>query len=195
MSNALEPAKWISKYGDYLYSIAVIKTGSKEVSEDIVQETFLSAIKAKESFRGESSEKTWLTIILKNKITDYYRKKNLVKNASDYLIETDSSFHSSFFSTEENDYGHWTLEASPQNWEQKGADKKLLQKDLNRIIRYCIEKLPPRLVPVFLAKFIDEEEADIICKDYNITPSNYWVIIHRAKVLIRSCLEKNWVNN
>ena len=192
MTNILHPDKWVHLYGDYLFSLAAMKTGNNELAEDLVQETFLSAIKAKETFRGNSTEKTWLTAILKNKIIDHYRKKDILKNADDYLADTQQGFHNSFFSSAQNDFGHWTKEASPQEWANETADASVNYKEFFRIVRSCIDKMPSRFVPVFLSRFIDEEDAEVICKEFNISTSNYWVIIHRAKVLMRSCLEKNW---
>jgi len=192
MSNVLNPTNWLQLYGDYLFSLAMLKTCNKELAEDLVQETFFSAIKAKENFKGTSSEKTWLTAILKNKIIDHYRKKNVLKETGSYLADTEQNFHNAFFSDEEDNFGHWTKEAAPRDWKISGADNILNNKEFFKILQYCIEKMPSKLVPVFLAKFIDEEEAEMICKEFNITTSNYWVIIHRAKVLMRSCLERNW---
>jgi len=191
MSEALQPSKWLQLYGDFLFSLAMLKTGNKELAEDLVQETFLAAVKAKETFKGNSSEKTWLTAILKNKIIDHYRKKDVLKKADDYLASTEQSFHNSFFSSEEASFGHWTKEAAPLEW-KKGADAVVNSKEFYKILQDCIDKLPPRLVPVFLARFIDEEDAEVICKEFDLSSSNYWVIVHRAKVLMRSCLEKNW---
>jgi RNA polymerase sigma-70 factor (ECF subfamily) len=195
MSNDLHPENWIQLYGDYLFSMAIIKTNNKELAEDLVQETFFSAFKAKETFKGNSSEKTWLTAILKNKIIDFYRKKEVLKQAGEYLSSTEESFYSSFFSQEEEKMGHWTSEAAPTGWKREAADAALNSKEFNKILLYCIEKMPAKLAPVFLARFIDEEDAEKICKEYDLSSSNYWVIIHRAKVLIRSCLEKNWFAN
>jgi RNA polymerase sigma-70 factor (TIGR02943 family) len=194
MKNELNPSGWLQLYGDYLFSLAMLKTRNQQLAEDLVQDSFLSAIKAKESFRGESSEKTWLTMILKNKIIDHYRKKDVLKELDDYLTTTEQSFHSSFFSEAKENYGHWTESTAPKDWLSKGADSKLMAIDFKQILEYCLEKMPAKLIPVFLARFIDEEESAAICKEFNISPSNYWVIIHRAKVLMRSCLEKNWVN-
>lgn len=192
MSVSLQPSAWISLYGDYFYSMAMIKTGNKELAEDLVQDTFLSAYKAKESFKGNSSEKTWLTAILKNKIVDYYRKKDVLRNTDQYLSESEQSFDSSFFTTEGNHAGHWTTAAAPKDWDMEMADNQLNKSEFNKILQYCIQKMPPKLVPVFLARFVEEEKAETICKELQLTSSNYWVIIHRAKVLMRSCLEKNW---
>ena len=192
MSNIIQPSEWLRLYGDYLFSLAILKTGDKELAHDLVQDTFLSAIKAKETFKGNSTEKTWLAAILKNKIIDYYRKKDVMKQAGDYLATTEHSFHSSFFSTAEGDFGHWTKEAAPAEWKKEGADAVINSKEFYKILQYCIEKMPSKLAPVFLARFIDEQDAQKICKEFNLSSSNYWVIVHRAKVLMRSCLEKNW---
>ena len=192
MSNILHPDKWVDLYGDYLFSLAVMRTGNNELAEDLVQETFLSAIRAKETFKGNSNEKTWLTAILKNKIIDHYRKKDILKNAEDYLADTQQSFHNSFFSSSQDNFGHWTKESSPQEWANEAADASVNYKEFFKILRSCIDKMPSRLVPVFLSRFLDEEDAEVICKEFNISTSNYWVIIHRAKVLMRSCLEKHW---
>ena len=194
MKNEIRPSEWVSLYGDYLFSLAMLKTRNETLSEDLVQDTFLSAIKAKDSFRQESSEKTWLATILKNKIIDHYRKKDVLKDSTGYLEETAQTFHNAFFSNEPQTYGHWA-KAIPKNWlAKKGADSRLMTAELNRVIMDCIDKMPERLMPVFLARFIDQEDPATICKEFNITPSNYWVIIHRAKMLMRSCLEKNWLN-
>ncbi|MEI9917508.1 MAG: sigma-70 family RNA polymerase sigma factor [Bacteroidota bacterium] len=187
--NSLHPSQWLALYGDYLYSYALLKVGSTATAEDLVQDTFVSAIRAKESFKGDSSEKTWLVAILKNKIIDHYRKKDVLKNTTEYLSETDAEFTQHFFDSAEGN--HWLREAAPQAW-SPSADSNLNSKEFNDILQLCIHKMPSRLVPVFISRFIDEEDSDVTCKVHNISPSNYWVIIHRAKVLIRSCLEKNW---
>ncbi len=184
----LQPAEWLNRYGDYLYSVAMLKVNNKEKAEDLLQETFLSAYKAKDSFRSNSSEKTWLTTILKNKITDHYRKNDVLKNADSYIADTEASFSDHFFNPSD---GHWIESALPEAW-QEFADARINQNEFNKIVQYCIGKMPPKLVPVFTAKFLEDEDAEKICKDFNISSSNYWVIIHRAKVLIRSCLQKNW---
>jgi RNA polymerase sigma-70 factor (TIGR02943 family) len=187
----LQPQQWVANYGDYLFSIAVLKTNNKEVAEDLVQDTFLSAIKAMNGFKGESNEKTWLTAILNNKIIDYYRKKDVLKNADSYLIETEQPFYGNFFESETGTWGHWVKAAQPQAWD-KHADQALTNADFYKILELCMSKIPTKLTPIFLAKFIDEEDSEKICKDFDISSSNYWVIIHRTKMVMRKCLETNW---
>lgn len=186
--NTLQPSKWLDLYGDYLYSYAVLKVGSTSVAEDLVQDTFLSAIRAKETFQGNSSEKTWLVAILKNKIIDHYRKKDVLKDARQYLADTEQEFSNHFFDATD---GHWLREALPVAWSES-ADAKLNNAEFNSVLQFCVQKMPSKVALVFIAKFIDEEETEEICKVHKITSSNYWVIVHRAKVLLRSCLDKNW---
>jgi RNA polymerase sigma-70 factor (ECF subfamily) len=188
-ANNLQPSKWLDLYGDYLYSYAVLKVGSTTIAEDLVQDTFLSAIRARDTFQGNSSEKTWLVAILKNKIIDHYRKKDVLKDAAQYLSDTDKEFTNHFF--EPSRGGHWRRETAPTAWNES-ADSGLNTDEFNRVLRECIQKMPAKIAPVFIAKFIDEEETEDICKVHKISPSNYWVIVHRAKVLLRSCLDKNW---
>ena len=189
--NLLNPDKWILTYGDYLFSIAMLKTSNKEMAEDLVQETFLSAYKSKDLFRGDSSEKTWLVSILNNKIIDYYRKKDVLKNTAEYLSDTDQRFNESFFDTTLFSDAHWRKEAQPESWTST-TDEAIMKSDFQRILEKCIGKLPSKLTPVFIAKFMDDTDSETICKELGITSSNYWVIVHRAKLLMRTCLEKNW---
>lgn len=184
----LNPDLWLKSYGDYLFSYTLMKVGNKEIAEDIVQDAFVSAIKAKATFNGESSEKTWLVTILKNKIIDYYRKKDVLKQSTQYIAETEDDFSKHFF---EKSNGHWLTNTAPKFWTES-ADFVLTTDEFNKIVHSCIQKMPSKFIPVFTAKFLDEEDSETICKVHGISSSNYWVIIHRAKVLIRSCLEQNW---
>jgi RNA polymerase sigma-70 factor (TIGR02943 family) len=185
-----DPNTWIDKYGDYLFSLAFLKVRNRETAEDLVQDTFVSAIKALHKFKGESSEKTWLVAILNNKIIDHVRKKDVLKNVDSYLSETDAAFHEAFFETHPGRYGHWLSRKAPAALER--ADQLLEDEMFSSVLPECLSRLPVKLSLVFTARFLDEKESEIICKDFNITPSNYWVIVHRAKVLVRACLEEKW---
>jgi RNA polymerase sigma-70 factor (ECF subfamily) len=188
-----KPDAWLKQYGDYLFSIAMLKTRDKTLAEDLVQETFLSALKGYDGFQHNSSEKTWLTSILKNKIIDHYRKKDVLRNTEAYLVETEHAFYDHFFSPDPTQKGHWVEKAYPKSWET-AADHSIIEKEFSAILELCLSKLPSKLLPVFMARFMDEENAENICKEFNLTSSNYWVILHRAKLLMRSCLEEKWLS-
>lgn len=181
-----QPDTWIARFGDYLYSIAFFKTNKVEIAQDLVQDTFLSALKAKDHFEGRSSEKTWLTSILNNKIIDYYRKESKSGSMTEYLDDTDEFFREVFFDGEN---GRWQ-EPLLKNYISESADQYLLGKEFQTYLQKCISIIPPKLKSVFLAKYFEDDTAENICKEYDISSSNYWVIIYRAKVMLRDCLEK-----
>lgn len=187
-NNILNPVNWISTYADELYGYAMGKTSNVELAEDLVQETFLAGLKSLENFKGNSSERTWLFSILKFKIADHYRKastKNEI-SSSKFGIENDSYIENYF--TEDGD---WKENTAPKEW---GIDYStaIENKELSTALNNCIDKLPDTQKQLVLLKLVEEEETEIICKGLNITATNYWVIIHRAKLQLRACLEKNW---
>jgi RNA polymerase sigma-70 factor (TIGR02943 family) len=190
--HTLNVDNWVDNYTDYLYNFAFYKIGKVEEAEDIVQETFLSAFKGRENYKGDASEKTWLMAILKNKIVDYYRKPKVAESFSSYLDQTENSFENSFF--DENNHNRWT-EDIRDNYFSRAADGYLISKEFQKYLSICLEKMPPKLKEVFVSKYIEDEKTENICKEFGITSSNYWVIIFRSKTLLRTCLEKKGVLN
>jgi RNA polymerase sigma-70 factor (TIGR02943 family) len=183
---------WVDNYTDYLYSYALYKVGKKEEAEDLVQETFLSAFKSRDTYNGLAAEKTWLMAILKNKIIDYYRKPKVTDSFSSYLDTTEESFNESFFN--KDNYGRWTEEID-KNFFSKASDDYLLGKEFQKFLGICLEKMPVKLRSIFISKYIDDDKTENICKEHMITAANYWVIIFRSKTLLRSCLEKKGIIN
>jgi len=181
---SLDPHTWVETHGDYLFSFARARVKDAEYAKDLVQETFLSALSKVDGFQGKSSIRTWLTAILKNKIIDGYRKKSLVTVSNDLVNWENAS--TDFFGSD----GKWTAEAKPVEFGVEDASA-LENKDIQRILKLCFDKLPDMWRMVFVMKHVDEEKSDIICKEMKITPSNFWVIIHRAKLSLRDCLQKN----
>lgn len=186
--NILNPHQWTSTYADELFGYAMSKTGKTELAEDLVQETFLAGLKAMESFKGQSSERTWLFSILKFKIADHYRKastKYEVNNQS-FSFE-DNSYIDNYFTED----GDWKDNAAPHSWGVENLTG-IENKELANALNFCIDKLPDNQKQLILLKLVEEEETEKVCKELNITATNYWVIIHRAKLQLRACLEKNW---
>ena len=181
--NGLCPEVWVDKYSDKLYSYALTRINDTGIAEDIVQETFLSAWRTKETYKGEASEKNWLYAICKNKIIDHFRKQagNLSKPA---LAEENIYF---------DEVGHWRDEPAPKMWELN-YQQQIETKEFYTVFDFCKKKMKEIQQIVFVLKYMEDMEADKICTILNITPSNYWVIIHRSKLHLRSCLEKNWIN-
>jgi len=182
-----KPSNWIEKYADSLFGYAVSRVSDRETAKDLVQETFLSALQNLTSFRGDSSERTWLFSIIKNNIVDHYRKSAADKTVSFSNIDSSSDLDSYFA-----DDGEWKESAAPINWSDSGRDD-FRSKEFQEALQKCLAKLTSQCRAVFSLKHFDELESDEICKELAISPSNYWVIMHRAKLVLRRCIEKNWI--
>ena len=68
------PAQWPDRYGDELYRFALSRVSDDNAAEELVQDTFLSALDGLVAFRGEASKRTWVFVILRRKIIDHYRR-------------------------------------------------------------------------------------------------------------------------
>jgi RNA polymerase sigma-70 factor (TIGR02943 family) len=181
VNKLLEPQQWVYKYADYLYAYAFSRTNDEEQSRDLVQETFLAALQGISKFEGRSSESTWLTAILKNKIIDLYRKKS--SGLGKKYEQPD------FFDQED---GHWNVDYRPKTFGIEHGDP-VLNKEFIHFLQMCMKKLPTLWLSVFTMKHMDDESTKTICSELNVTPANFWVIIHRTKVNLRECLQKNWM--
>ncbi len=193
--NVLNPEHWIERYADYLYSYAYARLRKEEVAQDLVQDTFFSALRAKDTFLQNASEKTWLIAILKRKIIDYYRKKSTQNelNILDKPVEGEDGAIGYFFENQASTPGHWTSAASPNQW-GRTFETSVESDEFNNILRTCLTKLPEKTAAAFVMKNMEGLETEEICKELNITQSNYWVMMHRAKLALRDCMEKNWFN-
>ncbi len=170
----------VKAYTKDLSNYAIAKVHQKEIAEDLVQDTFLSAYQSYENYKGKSNEKTWLLAILKHKIADHYRLK--------YKQHTEvaSDFVDKFF----NENHRWKPEYRPTNW---GDEKELLDDpEFSKALNDCLEKLPQKWSSAVQLKFLEEHDSKTICSKLEITTSNFWQIIHRAKLQLRNCLEFKW---
>jgi RNA polymerase sigma-70 factor (TIGR02943 family) len=179
-----EPHHWVERYADYLYSYAFNRLDHDEQARDLVQDTFLAALEKVGQFQGNSSERTWLTAILKYKIIDVYRKKN----SGLRTLSTDDEPELEFF---ESGNGHWKEQYTPRPMPMEGADP-LVNKELAAILKKCLFKLPALWLSVFTMKHMDDTATKTICEELKVTPANFWVIIHRAKLNLRACIQRSW---
>ncbi|RYE54591.1 MAG: sigma-70 family RNA polymerase sigma factor [Sphingobacteriales bacterium] len=187
-AHSTNPQQWVVNYADYLYSYAIRRIEDEEMARDLVQETFLAALERLHGFEGRSTERTWLTSILKNKIIDAYRKKSSrLTNARN--ISNGETGSEEFFNPAD---GHWKETHLPQEFARE-ADDPLLSKEFHITLRSCMRKLPALWHAIFTMKHMDDLATEKICKELNITAANFWVIIHRTKVNLRACLQKNWI--
>lgn len=180
------PEAWVDEHGDYLYSYALLRLRDRELAEEIVQETFLAALKACRNFAGQSSERTWLVGILKHKIVDHFRRANRERPVADFESAGDESFH------ESGEWaGHWTREGAPKEW-ANDPSQLVEQQEFWEVFHRCLGQLPPRLAQAFTLREIDGFSSDEICNLLSISPNNLWVMLHRARALLRRGLEEHW---
>jgi RNA polymerase sigma-70 factor (TIGR02943 family) len=183
-----DPERWVDEHGDYLFKFALARLRDPQKAEDAVQETFLAALKGGHNFAGRSAEKSWLTGILKNKIYDYFRKASRETSFTDLQFYSDEE--GDRFVPEGPGGGGWIHDAAPQEWPKAGEnlDNELFWK----AYRDCAAKLPKNVAAVFNLRELDGLESRQICALLNISDSNLWVMLHRARMALRRCLETNW---
>ena len=180
---APNPEMWLEDHGDYLLRYALVRLQDREIAEDIVQETFLAALRAREKFQARSSVRTWLVGILKHKILDHFRKIYREPPISDLLFSEDPS--EALF----DEKGKWKLR--PIAW----ADDPragLEQKEFWETFLRCMSELPRRLAKVFALRELEGLKHEEICNLLKISATNTGVMLHRARLRLRHCLEINW---
>ena len=166
---------------EYLINYNIVRVNYREVANDIVSETFLAGLNSMKNFKGEATERTWLISILKRKIIDHYRRINSNKGQAEVKMN---------FSDSENE-GEW-LEEKVLDPSHRNAEDQMENQELGLAILKCMEQLNEKQARIFKMKTIEGLDTETICNELNISPSNLWVIIHRARTTLAQCLEKNW---
>ena len=184
------PENWVDEYGDILYRFALSRVKDPYMAEDLVQETFLAALKARQNFKGRSTAKTWLIAILKHKIVDQIRKKVREQISDKVESLSDAAAKDSAAGGFDRD-GEW--KDRPAEW-AVNPTKLYEQKEFFDILYRCLGELPVRQAEAFMMREIDGLSTDEICKALGISATNSWVILYRARMLLRQCLEIKWLS-
>ena len=189
LETKLDFNKLVDEHADYLFRFAKKRLNDESKAEDAVQETFLAAVKTIGKYEGKSSPRTWLTAILKNKLIDFYRKNSkeetFVAEDLDYL-ET-----SKFFDDGKGVGGVWNEKLRPNEW-NISPHQTLENKNFHEILDSCVSNLPDKLAKVFTLRELNGIESDEVCEILNISPNNFWVMMHRARLGLRRCIEIDW---
>lgn len=185
----IDPSRWIDDHGDVLFRFAFVRLRNEAAAEDLVQETLLSAIQSLERYAGNSSERTWLIGILKHKLIDHYRKNSKEVNLAD--DEEDLSDLDGFFSRPDKWDGHWVVALRPVDPEQS-PDQAIEKSEFWDVMNRCLSALPDRVASVFALREMDGMSSEDICSAMGLSPSNFWVIMHRARMQLRRCIEIKW---
>jgi len=187
----LNPEYWVEKYWDVLFGFAASRVSDQGIAKDLVQETFLAALNGRDAFAGRSSERAWLFGILRNKLVDYYRLQSRevsLDHGEASLPEEQGAFCASGLGKD-----GWVARLAPRAWET--PDKSLSDKEFHAVLRTCMSRLPERIAQVFKLREIDELSTEEICNDLGVLPNNLCVMLHRARMGLRRCLEVHWFEN
>jgi RNA polymerase sigma-70 factor (TIGR02943 family) len=178
----VDPNLWLDEHGDYLFRFALSRLRDGDAAEEVVQDTFVSALKNVKQFSGRSSERAWLLGILKNKIVDVYRKRN----RDPINVDGDNADISEMLFDQN---GSWKKEIRPT---LKQSLDSVDREEFWAILKKCLGLLPSRQADAFTLRTMDEQSTENICKQLEITPTNYWVILHRARLQLSGCMKQQW---
>jgi RNA polymerase sigma-70 factor (ECF subfamily) len=179
----------IQSHRPYLVRYALAQLRDLDLAEEAVQEALVAALESIDGFDKRSTLRTWLTSILRFKVIDLQRR--LVADRARMQYDESTALvgeHEAWLDEMFDETGHWR--SPPQAWNDPEA--ALEQSRFWEVFERCLGKLPNNGGRVFFKREVLGEETDVICRDEAITPSNCWVILHRARIALRMCLEQNW---
>ena len=183
------PEDWVDQHGDFLFRFAVLRVRGSEVAQDLVQETFVAALGARDRFAGRSAEKSWLVGILKHKLIDHFRRTTRECVLDDVGQLEDAREDEGVF----DQNGHWKSNlTAPKEW-PNDPSSLLEQKEFWEILNRGLSVLPPRMARAFALREIDGLSAEAICQILNVTSAHLYVILHRARRQLRHYLESHQV--
>jgi RNA polymerase sigma-70 factor (ECF subfamily) len=176
----------LARHGDVLWRFVLARVRSHDAAEDIVQETVLAAIGARDRFTGASSDRTWLLSIASHKVADHFRARRR-SSAQPLTPSSEPTTKPSVFGTMFTENGRWAT--LPDDWARylRGSVEHA---ELLGTLRACMQQLPPTLAEVVMLRELLQLSTNDICKDMEITPTNLWSRMHRARAALRSCIEK-----
>ena len=177
-----DPATWLDRYGDVLFRQAVLRVRRRDVAEDLVQETLLAALGARGRFSGQSTELTWMVGILKRKVVDHFRTASRRP-----VEESDASVGDSFRAD-----GRWS---TPLRKWPTDPQTTLEDREFWLVFERCRSKLPDGVAEAFVLREVDDLDRAEICEALGISASNLSVRLHRARQLLRRCLEHHWFSS
>ncbi len=179
---SLNPSAWVDQYGDYLYRYALSRLRDPESSEEVVQETFVAALRNVEQYSGRGEERAWLLGILKRKIVDLVRQRN--RTAS--LGTDDGGDPTEVLFTRR---GFW--KSDPRIFGSDPAEP-IEREEFWEIFRGCLEGLPQRQADAFTLREMDGRAGEEICKELHVSSSNLWVLLYRARLRLADCMKTRW---
>lgn len=174
---------WVEAYGDYLFNFAMGQVHDSSIAEDLVQETFLAAWKARDRFAGKSAERTWLVGILRHKLYDHLRQTCRERNRR---AEPPAD------RADEDVWENTVLWLHDVAAECQSPSRRIELDEFRTHLERALGALPPRLAQVFQLYEIEERPNPEVCQRLSISESNLWVMLHRARKQLREHLDSWW---
>ncbi len=171
----------------YLLRFARLQLRDEAAAEDAVSETLLAALTKPQSFGNRSQLKTWLIGILKHKVLDSLRLRMRQVTLDGDPDDAHDELEALMFKAD----GHYAQ--PPSDW--GNPEQALGSRQFIQVLEACTEKLPPTMGRVFLMREWLELSCEDICKELQLTSTNLYVQLHRARLRLRECLELNWFGN
>jgi RNA polymerase sigma-70 factor (ECF subfamily) len=183
--SAQDATAWLGDHGDALYRYARARVGTRELAEDLVQDVFLAALQSRGRFEGRSTVRTWLLSILRHKIVDHYRglEETLPPSVSHAMDRCDR-IEEHYFSAQ----GLWKTRLA--SW--KSPDKALEDREFWDVLDNCLSRLPRALASAFVLREFEGLEVTELRRTLAVSEGNLRVRLHRARLLLRECLERRW---
>lgn len=170
---------WVEEFGDRLFRYALLRTGKREIAEDLVQETFLAAVNSLDRFRQDAAPMTWLSAILRRKIADHFRrceKHHPESLGTDVALSVETD---------------WDWPSAAQAW-SVDPGKIVEDREFWEVFGRCLRSLPPTLTEAYILRDLEGETPKNICELLGISGTNLSMRLKRARVAMRDLLQEHW---
>ncbi len=181
----LNPDNWVDEYGDYLFRYAVSRLRDDNAAEEVVQETFLAGIRFQHRYTGDGTERAWLLGILKRKLIDHIRRR--ARYDRDGVSDGSHDPSEKLFDQKGNWKNGAFMSATP--------DGQVASREIWEVVKDCLKRLPQGQADVFVLSVMEEMTSEEICQELQITPSNLWVRLHRARLALAQCVGARWFHD
>lgn len=190
-AGALSDPRYLAGIRDEMRRFAMRQLRNREEAEDVVQEALVGALRNADSFRGQAALRTWIFAILRNKLADIHRQRqrqHLPAAPEEIGDALDRGDNPGPFDRR----GLWLETQRPSRWDHPETD--MHDRQFLAIFDACLGRLPPQQARVFMMREVLELDTEEICAELGLTAGNVHVILHRARLGLRSCLEHKWIN-
>lgn len=185
-TDTIDPAA-LHEHRSYLVRYAILQLRDPHLAEDAVQETLMAAIESRSKFSAQSSPRTWLVGILKHKILDMLRKRAREPELNVPEGEDGNDLLDALF----NENGHWS--DPPRTWAD--PEQSMENSRFWEVFEQCNQRMPINTARAFMMREFMDMSTDDICQELSISTTNCWVLLHRARLALRECLELRWFGN